>query len=215
MRRILVVEDMPEIREIVRCILEPRGFCVETAEDGLAGLDAIRRFEPELVLLNILMPRMDGFTMLVRLAAAPLPRKPRVVMLTGYSDSRYFESSLSLGAVEFISYPLRMKVLTQVVQEALDPTLDDSQLQVRARLRRLMAMAEALDCAGVLDEAKRLPLHRLSWPQRRDLRDGLLAAALASLRSAAGPSGKPGQADGRPRRGIAPELTLLALAEAL
>ena len=181
MRKILVVEDQRDIRILFRWYLERQGYLVEAAEDGVAGLEAIRRFQPDLVLLNILMPRMDGLTMLKMLGEECPSVIPRVVMITASSGSSTFESAVSLGAIDYLVYPLDMQLLTQVVREALDPKIDASRRLFNARFRR--ALVELRHKGGEGFEAiRKLAIGELSRDQRRELRDGLLDVVARRLK---------------------------------
>ena len=103
MRKILVVEDIADIREFLRHFLERQGYRVETAEDGIAGLEAIAWFKPELVLLNFIMPRMDGFTMLRTLGQNLAVTMPRVVMFTACTSDGIVERAFQAARSIFSS----------------------------------------------------------------------------------------------------------------
>jgi len=149
---------------------------VETAGDGVAGLEAIGWFKPDLVLLNIMMPRMDGLTMLENLGKRALARKPRVVMASACCDYRTFELTQARGAVEFIYYPCDPKAVAEIVRDALDDSFAPGQRRIRAQLRRLQFQGWG-SCETVLEEVRRLPLGRLSVEQRGLTRECLLRAA--------------------------------------
>ncbi len=86
MPRALVVDDEADAREFVRAILEPEGWEVETAEDGEAGLEAARRLKPDLIVLDVEMPKRSGFEVFTDLVASPELAGTKVVMLTGVAD---------------------------------------------------------------------------------------------------------------------------------
>jgi CheY-like chemotaxis protein len=209
MKRVLIVEDERDIRCFVRFLMEKRGHRVETAAHGAAGLEAVHWFHPDLVLLNIMMPVMDGFTMLQAMAKERLPSPPRVVVMSGHTEVEIFETALSLGAVNYIWYPADPKELTAVAEEALDRSLDNSRLVLRAKLRRLMFAVRLsgllVRTAEVLDGVTRLPLWELPMSARQELKSRLAALSKTLLK----PKGAAAE------RGVDPALVFSAVSRAL
>jgi len=83
--KIAIVEDDYDLQFMYKLKLERAGFEVETASDGLEGVEVVKRFRPELVLLDLMMPVMNGAEMLARLRAEPWGSEARVVILTNIS----------------------------------------------------------------------------------------------------------------------------------
>ena len=81
-KRILVVDDEPDIRRLVAEALEVTGYDVQTAANGADAIRAASLFIPDLVLLDIMMPDMDGFTVYERLRARPVDLKSPIIFLT-------------------------------------------------------------------------------------------------------------------------------------
>jgi CheY-like chemotaxis protein len=102
---VLVVDDEPSIRETIGFILEMEGFAVATAEDGEAGLTAIRRLRPPVVLLDAMMPRRDGYDVCRAVKNDPALAGVHVVMLTAMGQKRDRERGLAAGADHFVSKP--------------------------------------------------------------------------------------------------------------
>jgi DNA-binding response OmpR family regulator len=90
LRKILLVEDNPELRNMYQTFLELNGFTVGTAIDGEDGLDKAREFKPDLIFLDIMMPKKDGFEVLKILRHDPAYNctKSKIVMLTNLGDSK-------------------------------------------------------------------------------------------------------------------------------
>ena len=86
MPKILVIDDDPSVRSLVTDSLEIEGYDVVVAEDGFAGLRAIEAHRPDCVLLDVMMPGLDGHQVLTRIRAAEEGSALPVVMLTAYSD---------------------------------------------------------------------------------------------------------------------------------
>ncbi len=102
---VLVVDDDANIRVTVRLSLEADGYAVDQAADGGAALGRIRRDPPDLVLLDLSMPRMDGMALLTRLSQQ-FPRPPsRVVVMTANGSVRAAVQAIRLGASDFLEKP--------------------------------------------------------------------------------------------------------------
>jgi two-component system, OmpR family, response regulator MtrA len=114
--RILLVEDDPSIREIAMLGLRAAGFDVSTAPDGVSGLDRFRADAPDLVLLDIMLPRLDGLEVcraIRRESTVP------VVMLTARGDTIDIVVGLEAGADDYVRKPFEMAELVARVRAAL------------------------------------------------------------------------------------------------
>jgi DNA-binding response OmpR family regulator len=115
-QRVLVVDDDPTVREVVCRYLETAGFAVEAADDGQVGLDAALADPPDLVVLDLMLPGLDGLEVFRRLrAAAPVP----VVMLTALGDEEDRLVGLELGADDYVTKPFSPRELVLRVQSVL------------------------------------------------------------------------------------------------
>jgi UDP-3-O-acyl N-acetylglucosamine deacetylase len=118
MATVLVVDDEAEIRTSVRGVLADEGLRVIEAVDGVEALEVSQREHPELVLLDIWMPEMDGIQVLERLRAEP--NSPEVVMISGHGNIEAAVKATKLGAFDFIEKPFSLDGLLRVVNRALD-----------------------------------------------------------------------------------------------
>jgi DNA-binding response OmpR family regulator len=107
MSRVLIVEDDPDVVALVRRWLERDGHQVEHAADGAAAVQALKGGAlPQLVLLDVMLPKMDGFEVLRQIRAEPLTNKLPVVMVTSFSRDRDAARGRELGANDYVVKPL-------------------------------------------------------------------------------------------------------------
>ena len=115
-RRILLVDDEPRIRDSVRMNLELEGFDIFEADNGQEALDKVRLAMPDLVVLDVMMPEMDGFEALRELRRfSTVP----VIMLTVKADERDVARGLELGADDYVAKPFSQVVLTARIKAVL------------------------------------------------------------------------------------------------
>jgi DNA-binding response OmpR family regulator len=103
--KILVIDDDPSVRSLVTDSLEIEGYEVVAAEDGFAGLRAIEAHRPDCVLLDVMMPGLDGHQVLQRIRAAEEGSALPVVMLTAYSDDANAWQAWTEGVDYFLAKP--------------------------------------------------------------------------------------------------------------
>ncbi|MBO4557019.1 MAG: response regulator [Bacteroidales bacterium] len=121
---ILIVDDVPLNVKLVTKMLSQFNFRVRTAANGLAALDAVQQEIPDLILLDILMPVMDGFEVLKILRANPRTADIRVIILSALNTVDDVVKGYNLGANDFITKPIILQKLVNSV---------DTQLQLAAR----------------------------------------------------------------------------------
>lgn len=100
--RVLLIEDDPAVAQMYRLKLELDGYHVTTAGDGESGLQAAREAPPDLIFLDVRLPKMDGFAVLEGLRAAEETRHVPVVILSNYGERELVERGLKLGALEYL-----------------------------------------------------------------------------------------------------------------
>lgn len=116
---ILVVDDDPQIRTMVSEILEAEGFQTVTADDGERAIELAVERRPALMILDIMMPKMDGYTALTRLHGHPATREIPAIVLTGEADRLYQGLSGGLGAVAHLTKPFSPEALIETVRRSL------------------------------------------------------------------------------------------------
>ena len=120
--KVLVVDDEPEVRRLLQDFLSGLGYDVVLAADGVEALAAVADQKPDLVLLDVAMPVMNGVETLTKIVA--LDSHVRVIMVTGTSDLRLMAKLLALGAVDYIPKPFDLDYLEQAISIQLEAARD-------------------------------------------------------------------------------------------
>ena len=120
-KRVLVVDDEPNIVMSLRFLMEREGFQVEVASTGQAAVAALEREPADLVLLDIMMPELDGFEVRQRIRNNPAWRATKVVMLTAKGRDVERDKGLALGADDYVTKPFSTRDLVAKVKRMLAP----------------------------------------------------------------------------------------------
>ncbi len=175
--RILVVDDVPDNVEIVRARLESQGYEVLTAADGEAALETARSALPDLVLLDIMMPRLDGIEVTKRLKGDPtLPFMP-IILVTAKAGASDIVAGLDSGGDDYLTKPidhaaLMARVRSMLRIKALHDAVQSQARQLDAQAAELAAWNRELEqrVAAQLKEIERVGrLRRFLPPQVADL----------------------------------------------
>ncbi len=153
-RRVLVVDDEPEIRALLERTLGARGFTVDTAPDGEEALARVAARRPALVLLDAMLPRIHGFEVARRLRADPRTRDVPVVMMTAvYRGWRFAQDARdAYGAEDYIEKPFRLDDLVRRIEVVLEATANRGPVKPSGGELMLRRGKELL-LAGRLDAA--------------------------------------------------------------
>jgi DNA-binding response OmpR family regulator len=117
--RILIADDEPNILISLEYLMKREGYDVHVARDGQEALDALRRVQPALVLLDVMMPRKTGFEVCQELRADDAIKGTRVLMLTAKGRDTDVAKGLGVGADAYMTKPFSTKELVQKVREML------------------------------------------------------------------------------------------------
>jgi DNA-binding response OmpR family regulator len=117
-KTILLVDDDNEIIETMRTVLENRGYRILVARDGNAGLSVAERENPDLIVLDMMMPKKSGFLVLEKLKGRPGGLIP-TIMITGNEGSRHRAYAEFLGVKDYIRKPFAMEKLVRSIDQIL------------------------------------------------------------------------------------------------
>jgi DNA-binding response OmpR family regulator len=112
---VLVVDDEPQVVWMLQFSLEAEGFQTFAARDGRTALDELRQHRPQLMLLDIMMPIMDGWSLLQEIRDLPERERPRVVVVSARASLRDRAKAAELGAVAFVAKPFNVDDLLGVL----------------------------------------------------------------------------------------------------
>ncbi len=118
-KRILIVDDEPNIVISLEFLMKREGFAVEIAADGEAALEAMAESPPDLVILDVMLPKMNGFEVCQRIRANPRWRAIRILMLTARGRDREIAKGLGLGADAYVTKPFSTSDLVAQVKQLL------------------------------------------------------------------------------------------------
>lgn len=118
--QVLVVDDDRSTRSALRHTLQRDGFRVEEAADGAQALTMLKRFQPDVILMDAVMPVMDGFTACAKIQEMPNGRAIPVLMITGLEDNVSVERAFAAGASDYIPKPIHFAVLSQRVRRIIE-----------------------------------------------------------------------------------------------
>jgi two-component system alkaline phosphatase synthesis response regulator PhoP len=116
MAKVLVIDDEPSIVNLITAYLKPEGYEVVTASDGPAGLKSARAFKPDLILLDVMLPGMDGIEILTRLRRES---DVYVIMLTAKTEETDKVVGLTVGADDYVTKPFSPRELVARIKAAL------------------------------------------------------------------------------------------------
>ena len=125
-KEILIVDDEPSIVIPIQFLMEQQGYSVLVAENGEDALDAIYKYKPDLILLDIMLPRIDGYEVCEIVRLNPDYRNIKIIFLTAKGREVEIAKGLALGADAYITKPFSNTELVAKVKELLDNTNEDT-----------------------------------------------------------------------------------------
>ncbi|MBD2567422.1 EAL domain-containing response regulator [Anabaena lutea] len=119
MNNILIIEDDPLMRELIQQILDLAGFSTITAEDGLVGLNMIKEHHPILIMCDVMMPHLDGYSLIEILHQDPVTALIPFIFLTAKDEHCDLRQAMSLGADDYLSKPFNAEELLEAITTQL------------------------------------------------------------------------------------------------
>ena len=121
-KKILVVDDDKQVREAIARFLKitSDNFDVETADDGFEAGVLVTQFKPDLLILDLMMPRMDGFAVCEKIRSIPAVRDIMIVVLTGFATEENIHKAIDSGADIVLSKPLENEELLNCIEKLLE-----------------------------------------------------------------------------------------------
>ncbi|SEM39215.1 Serine phosphatase RsbU, regulator of sigma subunit [Syntrophus gentianae] len=133
--KILIVDDSPDIRVLLTSLLTKSGYEIAQAENGEDCLRQIRKFQPDLILLDIIMPGIDGFEVCKKIKADPCSRDIPVIFLSGRSETKAKIEGLAIGGADYITKPFDMgEVIARIKNQLKIRHLTDELISTNAEL---------------------------------------------------------------------------------
>ena len=120
MSRILYVEDHPAQRDIMAQMLELSGYEVTVASDGIEGVDQARSWGPDLILMDLRMPRMDGFEAIRELRKDPDTADIPIIAISAWASAKHKERAMEAGANDHFTKPVDLSRLLETINRYLD-----------------------------------------------------------------------------------------------
>ena len=119
---VLIIEDEPSLQEILTYNLESRGYQVLVFDDGTEGLEGVRKHVPDIVLLDIMLPGMDGFEVCRHIRSDPLIKHLPVLMMTARGEEIDQLVGFQMGADDYVTKPFKMRILLERIKSLLRRT---------------------------------------------------------------------------------------------
>jgi DNA-binding response OmpR family regulator len=116
---IMLVDDEPNLRELLRQMLELGGFDVVEAEDGLEALEKLEMVAPDVMILDVMMPNLDGVSLCKKLRAGTAFAGLPIIMVSGKTQHKAVQEGLAAGANQYLCKPITVQELLQSVRSLL------------------------------------------------------------------------------------------------
>ena len=116
---VLLVEDEEQLRRVMKDLLQREGYTVAEARDGIQALDEVDRHAPDVIILDLNLPGLDGYGVLAQLRSRPATRQIPVMVLTAKGDEDNEVRVFELGADDFVTKPFRARSLTARLEAVL------------------------------------------------------------------------------------------------
>jgi two-component system, OmpR family, alkaline phosphatase synthesis response regulator PhoP len=117
--KILVIEDDPTSQRLLQLVLEKEGYTVVTSNNGLEGFRKFKEESPDLIVLDVMLPGIDGFEISHRIHNEPDKFKPPIIMMSAKAQTSDRDAALKVGANAFLAKPVDRSILLKTISELL------------------------------------------------------------------------------------------------
>ncbi|MGH3440618.1 MAG: response regulator [Nitriliruptorales bacterium] len=176
--RVLLVEDEDQLAQVITLNLELAEFDVVRARDGGEGVHLARERDPNVILLDVMMPVLDGWQVLRKLKQEEQTRDVPVIMLTALAEEHDFIQGHLQGAIRYVTKPFEMRDLVATIEDALGPPDEEELARRKDRVRTLLQRLAELDSGRSVTG----PEVRLSRLETAKPREAVPAASEADRR---------------------------------
>ncbi|MEH2277743.1 MAG: PleD family two-component system response regulator [Nostoc sp.] len=166
---VLIVDDEPFIRLILRHFLEREGYQIAEAQNGIEAINVFKQFHPDIVLLDAIMPDMDGFECCAQLQPLDCSKHTPVLMITGLEDQESVDRAFAVGAMDYVTKPIHWAVLRQRVKRLIQQSQLQQKLEaVNLELQLLVTIDGLTQVANRrrFEEYFNQEWQRLKWDQQ-------------------------------------------------
>lgn len=123
MPKILIIEDSPDVAHLLEILLKPRGFVIESASDGLLGWQQLEKFNPDLILLDIMLPEMSGIELCKKIKSDSRFTNTKILILSAKDSQADRLAGLAIGADDYITKPFHGASLVRKIEFILENKL--------------------------------------------------------------------------------------------
>jgi len=174
---ILVIDDSPTNLEILHDVLGGAGFEVLVEMDGISGIEQVESNPPDLILLDVMMPKMDGFETCRRLQANPLTKHIPIIFITALTEAEEKVKGLQLGAVDYITKPFEQNEVLARINLHLKLCKLNSELDKQKQELEIRVKERTIELSQALEELKQTQLQLVQTEKISSL--GQLVAGVA------------------------------------
>lgn len=153
----LIVDDAPDVRSLIAFALSDDGFDIREAEDGASALEALSESAPDCMILDVMMPGLDGFGVLRAMRERQLARGTRVIVLTCCGEDRDHVRGFDLGAHDYLTKPFDPETLLSRVRVLLQKDAEDLEFTRRLEMQRSLLL-DRLQTTFARQAARAAPL---------------------------------------------------------
>ncbi|MGD0339341.1 MAG: response regulator [Bacteroidota bacterium] len=121
-RKVLIIDDIPQIVQLLKFYVQKAGYDAVVATNGWEGLQQVTTEQPDVVLVDAMMPEMDGFEFIERFRKLSGPNTAKIIMVTTLSGDEFRSRAINVGADDFITKPVTEEMIRNKIESLLGPS---------------------------------------------------------------------------------------------